>query len=368
MRMRAPSPTVSIVVPTFDESQNLPRLVELLDKALSSTPWEVVFVDDNSPDGTWRVAKQLAQADPRVRCLRRVGRRGLAGACIEGALSSAASIVAVMDADLQHDETILPKMIAKLQADEADIVIGSRAVEGGSASAGFTARRAFASRLATRLAGLLIGRQVSDPMSGFFALKREVFETAAPRLIPTGFKILLDLLASTDGKVRVAEVPFHFRTREQGLSKFDARAMLDFVGLLVHQLTGGAISVRFLAFMLVGGIGVMIHLAVLRACMLAGLGFEVAQTAATIVAMTSNFAVNNVLTYSDMKLRGGAALAGLLKFYVVCGVGAIANIGVASWIFESNESWWLAGIAGVIVGATFNYTMSSIFVWRQQQN
>lgn len=366
--MPAPTPTVSVVVPTFNESQNLPRLVELLDKALAGTPWEVVFVDDDSPDGTWQVAKQLARTDPRVRCLRRVGRRGLAGACIEGALSSAAPIVAVMDADLQHDETVLPEMIARLQADAADIVIGSRAIEGGSANAGFSERRAFASRLATRLAGLLIGRQVSDPMSGFFALKREVFEAVAPKLIPSGFKILLDILACAGSTVRVAEVPFHFRTRAQGLSKFDARAMLDFVGLLVHQLTGGAISVRFLAFMIVGGVGLVIHLVVLRACMLAGLGFEAAQTVATVVAMTSNFAINNVLTYSDMKLRGSAALAGLLKFYVVCGVGALANIGVASWVFVANESWWLAGIAGVIVGATFNYTMSSIFVWRQQQN
>jgi len=364
----APSPTVSVVVPTFNESQNLPRLVALLDRTLGDMAWEVVFVDDDSPDGTWQVAKQLAQADPRVRCLRRVGRRGLAGACIEGALSSAAPFVAVMDADLQHDETILPAMIARLQSDEADIVIGSRAAQGGSADAGFTARRAFASRLATRLAGLLIGRQVSDPMSGFFALKREVFEAAAPRLIPSGFKILLDLLASTDGKVRVAELPFHFRTREQGLSKFDARAMLDFAGLLIHRLTGGAISVRFLAFMIVGSTGVCIHLATLWLGLRLGLVFGAAQTVATLVAMTSNFGVNNLLTYSDMKLRGGAALAGLLKFYAVCSVGAIANIGIAFWIFEANEAWWLAGIAGVIVGATFNYTMSSIFVWRQPQN
>lgn len=366
--MRSTSPTVSVVVPTFNESQNLPRLVALLDKTLADIPWEVVFVDDNSPDGTWKVAKQLALEDGRVRCLRRVGRRGLAGACIEGALSSAAPIVAVMDADLQHDESILPAMIARLQADEADIVIGSRAVLGGSSEGGFSPGRALASQVATRLASALIGRQVSDPMSGFFALKREVFEAVAPRLIPSGFKILLDILASTDGQVRVAEVPFHFRSREQGRSKFDARAILDFLGLLLHRLTGGALSVRFLSFMAVGAIGVCLHLIVLRLGLAAGLAFDWAQTVATIVAMTSNFFVNNLLTYSDMKLHGGAALAGLLKFYVVCGVGALANIGVASWLFVANENWWLAGIAGVIVGATFNYTMSSIFVWRQQQN
>lgn len=366
--MQSFSPTVSIVVPTFNESQNLPRLVGLLDSTMGDISWEVVFVDDDSPDGTWQVAKQLALEDARVRCLRRVGRRGLAGACIEGALSCAAPYIAVMDADLQHDETILPAMVARLQFDEADIVIGSRFVGDGSSEDGFSARRAFASRVATRLAGFIIGRQVSDPMSGFFALKRELFEAVAPRLVPSGFKILVDILASARGRIRVAEVAYRFRSRQEGSSKFGARAILDFLGLLLHRMTGGTVSVRFLFFMIVGTIGLAIHLLVLRIGLLAGLDFELAQSAATIVAMTSNFLVNNLLTYSDMKLRGMAAVTGLFKFYVVCGVGALANIGVASWLFVSNESWWIAGIAGVIVGAVFNYTMSSIFVWRQQQN
>ena len=365
--MHSLSPMVSVVVPTFNESQNLPRLVGLLDRTMIGIPWEVVFVDDDSPDGTWKVAKQLARDDTRVRCIRRVGRRGLAGACIEGALSSAAPYVAVMDADLQHDETILPAMVAKLRDDEAEIVIGSRFVRDGSSEDGFSARRALASRVAARLATVIIGRQVSDPMSGFFALKREVFEAVAPRLVPSGFKILLDILASTRGQARIAEVAYRFRSRQQGRSKFDARAILDFLGLLLHRMTGGTVSVRFLFFMIVGTTGIAIHLLALRAGMLAGFGFDTAQSLATVAAMTSNFLVNNQLTYSDMKLRGMAALAGLLKFYVVCGVGALANIGVASWLFVSND-WWIAGIAGVIVGATFNYTMSSIVVWRQQQN
>ena len=366
--MQSFSPIVSVVVPTFNESQNLSRLVGLLDKAMGDIAWEVIFVDDDSPDGTWKVAKQMAMDDVRVRCIRRVGRRGLAGACIEGALSSAAPYVAVMDADLQHDETVLPALVAKLRNDEAEIAIGSRFVGDGSSEDGFSARRALASRVAARLAAVLIGRQVCDPMSGFFALKREVFETVAPRLVPSGFKILVDILAVSRGQVRVAEIAYRFRSREEGLSKFDARAILDFFGLLLHRMTGGTVSVRFLFFMIVGSTGIAIHLLALRAGLLAGLEFDAAQSVATVAAMTSNFLVNNQLTYSDMKLRGAAALAGLLKFYVVCGVGALANIGVASWLFLSNGDWWVAGIAGVIVGATFNYTMSSIVVWRQQQN
>ncbi len=367
--MQSLPPAVSVVVPTFNEAQNLTRLVALLDKALARVAWEVVFVDDDSPDGTWKVAKQLAQQDPRVRCIRRVGRRGLAGACIEGVLSSAAPFIAVMDADLQHDEAILPLMLSKLQSDEADIVIGSRAVEGGESATGFSSKRALASRVATRLAGLVIGRQVSDPMSGFFAMKREIFEAAASHLVPSGFKILLDILASASNDTRVLEIGYRFRSRQQGRSKFDVRAILDFFGLLLHRLTGGAVSVRFLFFMIVGAIGVVLHLAVLRlGLVVAGLPFEWAQTVATLVAMTSNFLVNNLLTYSDMKLRGVAAFFGLMKFYAVCGIGALANIGVASWLFVGNSEWWTAGVAGVIVGAIFNYTMSSIFVWRQHRD
>lgn len=365
--MTASTPRISIVVPTFNEAHNLPRLVGLLEKALAGVAWEVVFVDDNSPDGTWKSAKQMAEQNPQVRCLRRVGRRGLAGACIEGVLSSAAPYVAVMDADLQHDETILPAMLGLLERDEADIVIGSRNVEGGEHSSGFSAGRAFASRFAARLAAIVIGKRVSDPMSGFFALKREIFEAVAPALLPSGFKILLDMLSSVGRSVRVAEVGYRFRARAQGESKFDTRAMLDFLALLVHRWTGGAIPIRFLFFAAVGVVGVAVHLTALKLGLTLGqLSFGWAQTVATVLAMTSNFIVNNLFTYRDMKLRGRAALGGLLRFYAVCGLGAVANVGVASFLFSAqDQSWWLASLAGIIVGTAFNYTMSSIFVWRR---
>lgn len=359
---------LSIVVPTFNEAHNVPVLVDLLDKAMKGLAWEVVFVDDDSPDGTARVAKQLSQADPRVRCIRRVGRRGLAGACIEGVLSSAAPFIAVMDADLQHDETVLPEMVARLQRDEADIVVASRHLGGQAGAVGFSESRAFASRFASLLADVVIGKHVSDPMTGFFAVKREVFESAAARLLPSGFKILLDLLASLEQPVRIAEVGYVFRDRQAGQSKFDTRAMIDFLALLLHRWTRGVVPVRFLFFATVGTVGVGVHFAILRFGLGAlGLSFEAAQTLATACAMTSNFYVNNLFTYRDMMLRGWSALWGLLRFYAVCGIGAIANIGAASYLFESqHRAWWLAALAGVIVGTAFNYMMSSIFIWRQR--
>ena len=222
------------------------------------------------------------------------------------------------------------------------------------------------SRFASWLAATVIGKSVSDPMSGFFAFRREVFESVAPRLLPSGFKILLDLLASVGRDTRVVEVGFHFRAREQGESKFDARAMLDYVALLLYRFTRGIIPPRFLFFAAVGAFGIVVHFAVLRICLvLLHMQFEWAQAVATGIAMTSNFWVNNLFTYRDRKLRGAAALFGLLRFYAVCGIGAIANVGVASHMFASHTSWWVSSLAGIVVGTAFNYTMSSIFVWRQ---
>jgi dolichol-phosphate mannosyltransferase len=358
-------PSISIVIPTFNEAHNLSQLVERLDRTMRGVVWEVVFVDDDSPDKTWKIAQQMALRDGRVRCIRRVGRRGLAGACIEGMLSSAAPYVAVMDGDLQHDEAILPDLLGILERDEADVAIGSRHVDGEAGDSGFSARRAFASRFATRLASVVIGRDVSDPMSGFFVVKREVFENTAPRLLPSGFKILLDLLASADRPLRVKEVGYRFRTRQQGQSKFDAKAVLDFLALLVHRWTRGVVPIRFLFFAIVGAIGIGVHLTVLRlALVLADMSFGQAQTVATFVAMTSNFFVNNLFTYRDKRLRGLSMIYGLLLFYAVCGIGAFANVGVASFIFAEDHTWWVASIMGIIVGTAFNYTMSSIFVWR----
>jgi dolichol-phosphate mannosyltransferase len=364
-RMNTGFPHVSVVVPTFNESRNVAELTRRLGETLAGVEWEVIFVDDNSPDGTYDVVKSLAAGNHRVRCIRRVNRRGLSGACIEGILSSAAPIVVVMDADLQHDETIIPEMIRRLERDEADIVVGSRLVQGGSSMTGFTAGRAFASKFAIRMASALIGTGVSDLMSGFFAMKRDRFEAMAPDLTTSGFKILLDILATASPPLRSSEVGYQFRTRFAGSSKFDVRAMSDFFGLLVHKVTGGLIPPRFVMFVFVGGIGVVIHLAVLRFAMASqGLSFTIAQSVATVIAMTSNFFINNTLTYSDAKLRGWRAVIGLAQFCAICGIGAVANVGVATWLFGMNNAWWLAGIAGIVMGSVWNYTMSSLFVWK----
>jgi dolichol-phosphate mannosyltransferase len=355
------SAVLSIVIPTFKERGNVAELVRRLDAVLAGIAWEAIFVDDNSPDGTAAAVKEIAANDPRVRCLRRVGRRGLAGACIEGMLSSAAPYVAVMDADLQHDESVLPKMLDKLNSG-ADLVAASRYVEGGSADS-FGERRGFISRLATKITHRLLGTSLSDPMSGFFMMRRDRFDAIAPRLSPAGFKILLDIVTAA-GDLKIAEQPFVFGTRHAGESKFSAQVGLEFLGLLIAKLSGGVVDPRFIFFALVGALGLVVHLVVLNFALVM-LSFPVAQSLATFAAMTGNFFLNNELTYRDRRLKGWSAFRGFLAFCAFCSAGALTNVGLASWLFSAErETWWVAGAAGALMGAFWNYAMSSLFVWR----
>jgi dolichol-phosphate mannosyltransferase len=361
-----PAVELSVVLPTFKERDNVAELVRRLGLALEGVRWEAIFVDDDSPDGTADAAKAIAAADPRVRCLRRVGRRGLAGACIEGILSSAAPYVAVMDADLQHDERALTAMLAKLREGQTDLVAATRYVDGGSAEGLSDKTRGTLSSLATRITTQLLAVPLSDPMSGFFMLRRAAFDPIAGKLSPSGFKILLDIVATAGPSLRVAEQSFVFGKREQGESKFNIQIGLEFLGLLFAKLTGDLVDPRFIFFALVGAIGLGVHLAALKVSLLGGApSFEAAQSIATVVAMTSNFFLNNEVTYRDRRLKGASLLRGLLLFYLFGAVGALTNVGLASWLYYREDPiWWVAGAAGAIMGALWNYAMSSLFVWR----
>ncbi|WP_312858554.1 glycosyltransferase family 2 protein [Rhizobium sp. G21] len=323
------------------------------------------MVDDDSPDGTAEIAKSIGRRDPRLRCIRRVGRRGLSGAVIEGMLSSSAPIVAVIDADLQHDETLLPKMLAEIRAG-AEIAIASRYAEGGSATEGFSGVRRWGSEMATTLARRLMGVSVSDPMSGFFMLRRDIVETHAHDLSSQGYKLLADILWSAGRDRRIVELTYRFRARQHGESKLDALVTLDYLGLIFSKLLGGALPVRFLMFAAVGASGVAVHLMMLQFGLgNLGLAFGWAQALAVITAMTWNFVLNNRLTYRDARLTGWGFMTGLVKFYLACSIGSIGNIGVASWIYSFHATAWIAGLTGAVMGAVFNYAVSSALIWKK---
>lgn len=361
------APELAVIVPTFNEAGNVELLYTALRSALSGLTWELIVVDDNSPDGTAEIVKGLSLRHPNVRCVRRVGRRGLSSACIEGISATAAPYVAVMDADHQHDERILPDMLDKAKRG-ADLVVGSRFAGSGSAQRGLSSTRLRGSQLATRLSALITGQDISDPMSGFFLMRRDLFDSVSPRLSAEGFKILLDFIvtATRNGKaLRIAEVPYVFRPRNAGESKMSAIVVMQFLGLLFSKLTGGLLPPSFLLFGLVGAVGVVVHMATLWfAGTQLGFNFVWSQVTATLVAMTFNFILNNELTYASRKLRGWRYLTGLLTFYGVCSIGALANVSVASWIYVLDKQFYVAGLLGVLMSVVFNYSVTKVFTWR----
>jgi dolichol-phosphate mannosyltransferase len=359
------APMLTVVVPCYNERPNVAPLIARLDAALHGVAWEVVYVDDNSPDGTAAEVRRIAQTDPRVRCIRRVGRRGLSSAVIEGALSSSAQYVAVIDGDLQHDETKLPEMLGALRTGRYDLAVGSRHVAGGD-DAGLANRwRHILSDGGMKMAQYFLPVRLTDPMSGFFMLPRPLFENLAASLTGQGFKILLDLALSSPAPLRVVEVPFVFRERVAGESKLDPLVLAQFVGLLLDKVFDGLLPLRFISFALVGALGVLVHLVVLTAALkLLGLHFEAAQAVATVVAMVFNFQLNNDITYRDQRLRGHRLWRGLLVFIVVCGFGAVANIGIANTLYETHTNWTIAGAVGAVIGVVWNYAVSATLVWR----
>jgi dolichol-phosphate mannosyltransferase len=354
-----------VIVPTYNELDNVDEIVRRVDRSLSGIDWELIFVDDDSPDGTSLRVRELARRDSRIRGLQRVGRRGLSSACIEGLLATSAPYLAVMDGDLQHDEALLPRMLDALKHQDLDIVVGSRYAAGGSLGTWGERRRSM-SRFAARLGRALIKAELKDPMSGFFMLRADTLQECVRALSGVGFKILLDIFASAPRPLRLREIPYEFRQRAAGASKLDNAVLWEYLLMLTQKAIGPAIPVRFIAFSLIGGSGVVVHMAVLWSLYKAmGLSFVTGQAGATLAAMTSNFFLNNLFTYRDMRLRGRELLWGWLSFVLACSVGALANVGIATYLFRAHSYWVLSALAGVLVGAVWNYAVTAVYTWKR---
>ncbi|MGC9225356.1 MAG: glycosyltransferase family 2 protein [Terracidiphilus sp.] len=358
---------LAIVLPTFNESANVAPMIDRLERALAGVRYEVIFVDDDSPDGTADLVRRLERDHPNLRVIHRIGRRGLASATIEGILAAAAPVVAVMDADLQHDESILPEMLRRIHGDNLDLVVGSRNIQGGSMGQ-FAAWRVKLSQLGRRLSLIGAEHQLSDPMSGFFMVRVDSFDRFAHRLSAIGFKILLDIVLSAGPELRIGELPYRFRLREHGESKLDMMVGLEYFELLVDKHLGSLVNLRFILFALVGAFGVGLHLLILSALLRAGnLGFAKAQTFATFMVMVCNFVLNNTVTYRDRRLRGWSFLRGLVTFCLACGLGVVANVAIASDVFHRGLPWWLAALIGLMFSAVWNFAVTSMTTWRQQR-
>ena len=360
-------PELSIIVPTFNERDNVIELVQRVGACLGDCAWELLYVDDDSPDGTAELVRQLAAKDSRIRCLQRLGRRGLSSACVEGMLASSAPYLAVIDGDLQHDERLLPQMLAALKQGDTDMVVGSRYIVGGGTGE-WAAARIRLSKFGTRLSRMLVPETLTDPMSGFFMLRRPVFDGAVRKLSNIGTKILMDLFASSPEPLRFKELPYSFRLRHAGVSKLDSLTAWEYAMLLLDKLFGHIVPVRFVAFCIVGALGVAVHFSILSVLLhFAHADFLVGQATATVCTMTFNFAVNNVLTYRDKRLRGLRWLRGWLSFNIACGLGACMNVGLATYVNQVTGIWYLAALAGIAVGAVWNYAVTKRLTWARSQ-
>ena len=356
---------LAIVLPTLNEKANIAPMVARLEEALGPSGWDAVFVDDNSRDGTAEEARRIGQTDPRIRVIQRIGRRGLASAAIEGMCATAAPFVAVMDADHQHDPALLLDMLEAVKSGEYDLAYASRFADGGNAEGLSSKGREKGSRVANALARKLTGTELSDAMSGFFLLRAEQLRAQADRLSGIGFKIMLDILATAEPRLRVKEFPLKFAQRAAGESKLDHGVVLDFLAGLYERWFGRFIPTRFALFGTVGGLGVFVHMAVL-AVLFRGIGtsFTLGQAVATMAAMTFNFWLNNLLTYRDQQLTGPDGLFwGWIKFCLTCSVGAFANVAAAAKLEAMGFRWWIAALVGIALASVWNYALSSRFVW-----
>jgi dolichol-phosphate mannosyltransferase len=365
-----PAPTrldLAVILPTYNERDNVPEVIARLEIALEGIAWEAIFVDDDSPDGTAEVVLAHARQDRRIRLVHRLGRRGLASACIEGMMATSANFLAVMDADLQHDEAILPQMLTRLRQESLDLVVGTRNAQGGSMG-DFRRSRVLLSRIGQKISHSVCCCELTDPMSGFFMLRRSFFNEVVRELQGSGFKILVDLLASSPRPARVGEVGYTFGVRRHGESKLDVVVGIEYLSFILNKRLGAFVPVQLTLYLLVGALGLVTHLtSLLILTHIFRVQFVSAQIASTFLAMTENFFLNNMVTYRDRRFRGPRLVTGFARFTLACSFGAWANIVFARALLQSGAEWYLAGLAGIVLGSVWNLSISSLFTWQAQR-
>ena len=354
--------SISVVIPTYNESRNIEALYDTLRKALDGHTWELIVVDDHSPDRTSDVVRRMGESHGNVRCIERVQDRGLASAVQWGAQAAHGETIVVMDGDLQHDAFLIPLMCEELRKG-SDIVAASRFLGGGEVEGLSSDARRQLSAWGNRLANIFLGRRLSDPLTGYFATSRKLFLKSIPRMNADGFKIFFDLLFYNRAAA-VREVAFDFQPRLHGESKLQFFVLWLLVCDMASKLTLGLIPPKLVSFMSVGFIGFSVHFSILYAVLGAGSEFWVAQTVATVCAMTFNFTINNILTYSTNQLRGLAFFKGLLLYSAIASFGIAANVSTAQLTYSHYKSYvWLAALVGIVIDIVWRFVMSSRVIW-----
>ena len=359
---------ISIILPTLNEVDNISSIIKKIINLSGNFLIEIIVVDDASTDGTTSLVKKLSQEDNRIRLINRYGRNGLSSAIKEGTLSASGDVIAVMDTDGQHQVESLYEAIEVLLVTDKDLIIGSRFLN-SSLISGLSDKRKKGSLVANSLAKFSLSREYSkltDIMSGFIVFKSQTVLKLVERIDVNGFKFLYELLSVSKGTLDCNEIPLNFMPRKFGESKLDIAIVWDFLVSLIHSLSKRLIPRKAISFAFVGITGVLVQFIISYSFMwLLGFSFQNVLPIAVISAATSNYLVNNWLTFRVNRLRNKALFVGLLKFLLVSSLPIIANVGLASSFYKLiSPNTFFSQLAGIIVVFIWNYAASSKLVWK----
>lgn len=353
---------LSIIVPTYNERLNVVAMYDGLAETLRNVSWELIVVDDDSPDGTADVVRDLARRYDNVRCIQRIQERGLCSAVQWGVQAAHGDVVLVMDGDLQHDPGLIPKMLEELRSGQ-DIVSGSRFLSGRRVEGLSSPLRNKLSVYGNRLVNLYLGVRLTDPLTGFFATSRALFLRSIPRMQADGFKVFFDLIYY-NRNAAIKELALDFRTRQHGDSKLQLYVVWLLLCDMISKLSRGLVPPRLVSFVGVGLIGSTVHFSVLYTSLAAGAVFWVSQAIATVLAMIFNFTLNNVLTYAADRLAGGSFYRGLLLYSVIASFGIVANVSTAELTYELFKvHTFFAASVGIVIDIIWRFVVSNRLIW-----
>jgi dolichol-phosphate mannosyltransferase len=379
------APVVSVITPTYDEAENLPELVRRIHESLANVPHEIIVADDNSPDRTWAVAESLAADDETITVLRRFHDPGLSAAVLDGMSAARGSYLAVIDADLQHDPAALAPMLEMLRSGNADVAVGSRESEGGGYGEWSTQRR-FVSWVATAIAKVFLRVPTDDPMSGYFMLTRDAYESTAAQINPMGFKILLEFIGR-NRDLRVGEVGYEFANRVHGRTKLNRSIIRSYLLAVAELRLGRQVDPVFLLYVMVGALGLVVNSTLFT--LFEALGFPLINTgvnealdpiyssfvASVAVTTLLLFVVNNEFTFWEQRYTGWKMLPALLLFGLMTLVGTLVHVAVFSWLQETGFALALLGadaarvlhnLIGATVALVVNWYLNTSFVWKRR--
>jgi dolichol-phosphate mannosyltransferase len=376
-------PVLSVVTPTFNEAENVGPLIAAIHDALGDLHHEIIVVDDDSPDRTWEVAGDIAAVDPRVRVVRRFSDPGLSPAVMAGFGAARGSVLAVIDADLQHDERVLPEMVRRVTEGEADVVVGSRGSDDGSYGDWGSGRR-FVSWVAAMIARIFLRVPTSDPMSGFFAMSRSTFERLAPTINPQGFKILLEFIGQRRVRLRVSEVGYTFRNRLHGETKMSPSVIRSYLLAVVELRLGRQVKGQFVLYSLVGASGVLVNLAVFSVTDAIDLGaveigfgrpIRWSLLLGIAASIVWNFVLNNYFTFWERRFHRSRLVWGFVQFTVVSLLGVVVHVSVFQFLESVGWGDALLGQSasrivhdgiGFLVALVSNYFLNINIIWRRR--